>query len=149
MRIGELASATNTSVRLLRYYEERQLIVSTREPNGYRTYDDRFVDRVLQIRGLLDAGLPTRIIKQILPCLDKPRVIHFADATPDMIALLTHERDRMEERALNLMKNRDAIASYLDEVIDIANEGSTTTPQPLPGRTDNAPDITATSAIAS
>lgn len=149
MRIGELASATNTSVRLLRYYEERQLIVSTREPNGYRTYDDRFVDRVLQIRGLLDAGLPTRIIKQILPCLDKPRVIHFADATPDMIALLTHERDRMEERALNMMKNRDAIASYLDEVIDIANEGSTATQQPLPARTDTAPDITATSAIAS
>ncbi|MGE2842108.1 MerR family transcriptional regulator [Rhodococcus sp. 2.95] len=149
MRIGELASATNTSVRLLRYYEERQLIVSTREPNGYRTYDDRFVDRVLQIRGLLDAGLPTRIIKQILPCLDKPRVIHFADATPDMIALLTHERDRMEERALNMMKNRDAIASYLDEVIDIANEGSAATPQPLPARTDNATDNTAMSAIAS
>ena len=149
MRIGELASATNTSVRLLRYYEERQLIVSTREPNGYRTYDDRFVDRVLQIRGLLDAGLPTRIIKQILPCLDKPRVIHFTDATPDMIALLTHERDRMEERALNMMKNRDAIASYLDEVTDIANEGSTATPQPLPARTDNATDITAMSAIAS
>lgn len=132
MRIGELASATNTSVRLLRYYEERQLIVSTREPNGYRTYDDRFVDRVLQIRGLLDAGLPTRIIKQILPCLDKPRVIHFADATPDMIALLTHERDRMEERALNMMKNRDAIASYLDEVIAIAEEGSTTAPKRQP-----------------
>ncbi len=149
MRIGELASATNTSVRLLRYYEERQLIVSTREPNGYRTYDDRFVDRVLQIRGLLDAGLPTRIIKQILPCLDKPRVIHFADATPDMIALLTHERDRMEERALNMMKNRDAIASYLDEVIDIANEGSAATPQPFPARTDNATDNTAMSAIAS
>ncbi|OZC87733.1 MerR family transcriptional regulator [Rhodococcus sp. 05-340-1] len=147
MRIGELASATNTSVRLLRYYEERQLIVSTREPNGYRAYDDRFVDRVLQIRGLLDAGLPTRIIKQILPCLDKPRVIHFADATPDMIALLTHERDRMEERALNLMKNRDAIASYLDEVIDIANEGSTATPQSLPTRTDD--DNTAPSPIAS
>lgn len=121
MRIGELASATNTSVRLLRYYEERRLIASTRESNGYRTYDDRFVDRVLQIRGLLDAGLPTRIIRQILPCLDKPRVIHFTDATPEMIALLEHERDRMEERAHNMMKNRDAIASYLDEVIAIAN----------------------------
>jgi hypothetical protein len=46
------------------------------------------VDRVLQIRGLLDAGLPTRIIKQILPCLDKPRTIHFSDATPKMIAPL-------------------------------------------------------------
>lgn len=120
MRIGQLASATNTSVRLLRYYEERQLIASTRETNGYRVFDDRFVDRVLQIRGLLDAGLPTRIIKQILPCLDTPRVIHFADATPEMIALLEHERDRMDERIHNLMNNRDAIDSYLREVIAIA-----------------------------
>ncbi|HEY9265046.1 MAG TPA: MerR family DNA-binding transcriptional regulator, partial [Mycobacterium sp.] len=51
MKIGELAKATNTSVRLLRYYEERELIASTRAPNGYRQYDERFVDRVLQIRG--------------------------------------------------------------------------------------------------
>lgn len=119
MRIGELATATNTSVRLLRYYEERELIASTREPNGYRQYDERFVDRVLQIRGLLDVGLPTRIIKQILPCLDKPRVIHFSDATPEMIGVLRRERDRMEELAENLLRNRDAIESYLDEVISI------------------------------
>lgn len=119
MRIGELAKATNTSVRLLRYYEERELIASTRAPNGYRQYDERFVDRVLQIRGLLDVGLPTRIIKQILPCLDKPRVIHFADATPEMIDVLSRERDRMEELASSMLRNRDAIASYLDEVIAI------------------------------
>ena len=114
MRIGELASATNTSVRLLRYYEERELISSTRAPNGYRQYDERFIDRVLQIRGLLDVGLPTRIIKQILPCLDKPRVIHFADATPEMIAVLRRERDRMEEIAESMLRNRDAIACYRD-----------------------------------
>ncbi len=33
----------------------------------YRNYDERLVDRVMQIRGLLEAGLPTRIIKKILP----------------------------------------------------------------------------------
>lgn len=125
MKIGELAKATNTSVRLLRYYEERELIASTRAPNGYRQYDERFVDRVLQIRGLLDVGLPTRIIKQILPCLDKPRVIHFADATPEMIAVLRQERDRMEELAESMLRNRDAIASYLDEVISISDGNST------------------------
>ncbi|WP_072803485.1 MerR family transcriptional regulator [Rhodococcoides yunnanense] len=126
MRIGELAHASGTSVRLLRYYEERELIASTRRANGYREYDDRFVDRVIQIRGLLDAGLPTRIIKQILPCLDKPRIIHFSDATPDMIATLEHERDRMDERARNIIRNRDAIASYLDEVLAIARSGPPT-----------------------
>ncbi|MGW2329759.1 MerR family transcriptional regulator [Streptomyces sp. NPDC001700] len=124
MRIGELAERTGTSRRLLRYYEEQGLILPLRCANGYRAYDERNVDRVLQIRGLLDAGLPTRIIKQILPCLDKPRVIHFSDATPDMIATLEHERDRMTERIAFLIRNRDAIAEYLAVVRDDVSEGT-------------------------
>ncbi|WP_058041765.1 MerR family transcriptional regulator [Streptomyces roseifaciens] len=116
MRIGELSERTGTSRRLLRYYEEQGLIVSQRSPNGYRHYDERFVDRILQIRGLLDAGLPTRIIKQILPCLDKPRVIHFPDATPEMLSTLELERDRMTERIECLIRNRDAVSEYLDTV---------------------------------
>lgn len=116
MRIGELSERTGTPRRLLRYYEEQGLIVADRSANGYRDYDEFFVDRVMQIRGLLDAGLPTRIIRQILPCLDKPRIIHFPDATPEMIATLEHERDRMTERVNCLIRNRDAIAEYLDAV---------------------------------
>lgn len=116
MRIGELSERTGTPRRLLRYYEEQGLLLPERHPNGYRAYDERLVDRVMQIRGLLDAGLPTRIIRQILPCLDKPRVIHFSDATPEMIATLEHERDRMTERIQSLVRNRDAIADYLDAV---------------------------------
>ncbi|MEV6877217.1 MerR family transcriptional regulator [Amycolatopsis sp. NPDC051128] len=116
MRIGELAERTGTSRRLLRYYEEQGLIVAGRGPNGYRDYDEATVDRVIQVRGLLDAGLPTRIIKQILPCLDKPRAIYFPDATPEMIATLEEERDRMTRRADCLLRNRDAIAEYLDAV---------------------------------
>ncbi|TQN33470.1 DNA-binding transcriptional MerR regulator [Haloactinospora alba] len=116
MRIGELAERTGTSRRLLRYYEEQGLIAAKRSPNGYRDYDERFVDRVMQIRGLLDAGLPTRIIRQILPCLDKPRVIHFSDATPEMLATLEHERDRMTERIKHLTRNRDAVSEYLEAV---------------------------------
>ncbi|WP_433712751.1 MerR family transcriptional regulator [Nocardia sp. CA-084685] len=116
MRIGELSERTGTSRRLLRYYEEQGLIVADRCANGYRAYDDRFVDRVLQIRGLLDAGLPTRIIKQILPCLDKPRTIYFPDATPEMLATLERERDRMSDRIRCLSRNRDAIAEYLEAV---------------------------------
>lgn len=116
MRIGELSERTGTPRRLLRYYEEQGLIVAGRSSNGYRDYDEYNVDRVMQIRGLLDAGLPTRIIKQILPCLDKPRVIHFSDATPEMIATLELERDRMTERIKCLTHNRDAVADYLDAV---------------------------------
>ncbi|MER8233082.1 MerR family transcriptional regulator [Streptomyces sp. NPDC101490] len=116
MRIGELSERTGTPRRLLRYYEEQGLIVTDRLPNGYRVYDPSNVDRVLQIRGLLDAGLPTRLIKQILPCLNKPRIIHFPDATPEMLATLEEERDRMTERIRCLTRNRDAVAEYLDAV---------------------------------
>ncbi|MFD1936365.1 MULTISPECIES: MerR family transcriptional regulator [Nonomuraea] len=124
MRIGELSDRTGTPRRLLRYYEEQGLINPSRCQNGYRAYDESLVDRVMQIRGLLDAGLPTRLIKQILPCLDKPRIIHFSDATPEMLATLEHERDRMTERIRCLTRNRDAIAEYLDVVRD--NPGAAT-----------------------
>jgi DNA-binding transcriptional MerR regulator len=116
VRIGELSRLTGASRQLLRYYEEQGLIVPDRGANGYREYDDRYVDRVNQIRGLLDAGLPTRIIKQILPCLDKPRSIHFPDATPEMLDLLAAERDRLTERIDVLIRNRDAMSEYLTEV---------------------------------
>ncbi|QIS08591.1 MerR family transcriptional regulator [Nocardia arthritidis] len=116
MRIGELSERTGTSRRLLRYYEEQGLIFAQRCQNGYRSYDDRLVDRVLQIRGLLDAGLPTRIIKQILPCLDQPSSIVFDEATPEMLALLEDQLTRMSRRIDCLARNRDAIAEYLDAV---------------------------------
>lgn len=116
MRIGQLSERTGTSRRLLRYYEEQGLLVSSRSLNGYREYDERYVERVLQIRGLLEAGLPTRVIKQILPCISTPGAIYVSDATPETIATLEHERDRMTERIQFLVRNRDAIAGYLDAV---------------------------------
>jgi DNA-binding transcriptional MerR regulator len=116
MRIGELSRRTETPRRLLRYYEEQGLLAPQRCANGYRSYSEEFVDRVLQIRGLLDAGLPVRLIRQILPCLDRPRVIHFTDATPEMLATLEGELKRMDDRIACLTRNREAVADYLEAV---------------------------------
>lgn len=113
MRIGELAELTATSPRLLRYYEEQGLIRVGRCANGYRDYDEALVDQVVHIRDLLDAGLSTRIIKQILPCLNEPSEIHFADATPEIIETLEGHRDRLAERIALLTRNHDAIAAYV------------------------------------
>jgi DNA-binding transcriptional MerR regulator len=116
MRIGQLAERTGVPTRLLRYYEEQELLTPDRSSNGYRDYAEPLVDRVTQIRGLLDAGVPTKIIKQILPCLDDPCTIHVTDATPDLIANLERERDQMDARISCLTRNRDAINGYLDTV---------------------------------
>jgi DNA-binding transcriptional MerR regulator len=113
VRIGELAALTNVPARLLRYYEEQGLLAPDRAANGYRDYAEHLIGRVEQIRGLLEAGVPTRIIKQMLPCLDSPCTIHITDADADLIANLERERDRMTARIDCLTKNRDSIDAYL------------------------------------
>jgi DNA-binding transcriptional MerR regulator len=120
MRIGELAGRTNVPPRLLRYYEEQGLLEPDRAANGYRDYPEKVVERVTQIRGLLDAGLPTKIIKQVLPCLDDPSTIHVPGATPELIAELETYRDQMDARIRCLARNRDAIATYLEAVRKLA-----------------------------
>lgn len=116
MRIGALSERTGVPRRMLRYYEETGMLVPDRSPNGYREYDERSVDRVLQIRGLLDAGMPTRVIKQILPCLKQPGIIHVPEVTPETLRILERERDSMSERIETLTRSRDAIARYIDTV---------------------------------
>ncbi|NEY30634.1 MerR family transcriptional regulator [Streptomyces sp. PRKS01-65] len=69
MRIGELACATGTTTRALRYYEEHGLLHPERSPNGYRTYPPDAVKIVQNIRLLLAAGLTTEDLRLLGPCL--------------------------------------------------------------------------------
>ena len=119
MRIGELAERTGVSRRLLRYYEEQGLVTPSRSLNGYREYAEAHVHVVKQITGLIDAGLPTRIIQGLIPCLDKSESVYVPDVTPEMLATLRREQARLSERIECLIRNRDAIADYVDEVIRV------------------------------
>lgn len=117
VRIGELSERTGVSRRSLRYYEEQGLVVPVRGHNGYREYEESHVDIVFQIRGLLEAGLPTRIIEQLLPCLAKPQTIYASSLTPEMIATLQLEQARLSERIECLVRHRDAVGSYLERAL--------------------------------
>lgn len=128
MRIGELAKKSGVAARMLRYYEEQGLISPRRLDNGYRTYDDYLVDRVQKIRGLVDSGIPTRIISQILPCLDQPQTIVVRNAEPGLRNLLSEERDRMTEKIDFLIQNRASITRYI-EAIDRAAASENQTAQ--------------------
>ena len=124
MRIGELSKLTDTPARSLRYYEEQELIIPRRLANGYREYDEYLINRVNQIRGLIDSGLPTKIIKQILPCVDKTPTIHPSDATPELLAVLQVQRDRMNQRIDCLTRNRDAISGYIGVVTETISQST-------------------------
>jgi DNA-binding transcriptional MerR regulator len=67
----------------------------------------------LQIRGLLDLGLSTKVIRDVLPCLDNPCTLHAADAGPELLATLERERRLLDERIACLTCSRDAIVAYL------------------------------------
>lgn len=69
MRIGELVERTATPAHLLRYYESRGLLTPTRTAAGYRSFSAGDVNRVARIRQLIDAGLSTKVIATILPCI--------------------------------------------------------------------------------
>lgn len=112
MRIGEVAAAAGVSTRALRYYEERALLPAQRTSNGQRSYSEGAIERVELIQQLYAAGLSSTAIVQLLPCM------HTGIATPEMLARLTSERDRIDRQAQELAATRDR----LDAVIDAATE---------------------------
>jgi DNA-binding transcriptional MerR regulator len=110
---------------MLRYYEEQRLLSPVRETNGYRSYQDSDVARVRQIRGLLDSGLPTEIIRRILPFLDEPDQIHLPPQclTAETASLLRAEVTRLQQRIDCLTRNRDALLGYLTAILPASPEG--------------------------
>lgn len=111
MRIGELSRRTGVSARSLRYYEAQGLLTSIRSEAGQRHYSDAEVQRVALIRQLFAAGLSSRVIATVLPCVETPGdagAVEFAFAT------MKRERDRIDGEIAHLVETRDALDVLLD-----------------------------------
>ncbi|MEV0394379.1 MerR family transcriptional regulator [Polymorphospora rubra] len=124
MRIGDLAARTGVSVRSLRYYEEQGLLVSTRSPSGQRHYTDDEIGRVAFIQRLYAAGLSSRTIAELLPCVDSPSEQNSDEAFERMV----RERDRITDHIGELTTARDA----LDRLIDANREHRARLAAPTP-----------------
>jgi DNA-binding transcriptional MerR regulator len=111
MLIGELSRRTGVSPRLLRYHEEQGLLHVTRRANGYRDYDDDAVTVLQRVRTLLDAGLPTEVIRSVLPCVRGAGLD--LDWCAELRTLLTSELRALDERIDDLRRRRGALAGYL------------------------------------
>ena len=71
MRIGELAEATGTTTKALRFYEEAGLLPSPdRTGAGYRDYPPEIISRLAFIRRSQSAGLTLAQIREILQIRD-------------------------------------------------------------------------------
>lgn len=111
MRIGEVAQRAGVSTRALRYYEEQGLLTSARTDSAQRVYPESAVERVRLIQQFFTAGLPSRTIVQLLPCVDS------GHSSPEVFEMLDAERNRITAAMADLAAARDA----LDSIIDIAN----------------------------
>ena len=107
MRIGELARQSGVSVRALRYYEEQGLLVSTRTSGGQREFESSAVDRVRFFQTLYAAGLSSRRIAELLPCIDT------GGTTKEQQAMLQSEREALAHRMAELYE----ASARLDELI--------------------------------
>ena len=130
MRIGELAERTGISARMLRYYEEQQLLCPERGQNGYRDYDEAHIERAETIRCFLDAGVPARALKPLLthleqlsstslgehPVVERLPAESGVGGVDDLRARLARERDRLDERIRALQRNRDALTGLMDSM---------------------------------
>ncbi|GAA2698058.1 MerR family transcriptional regulator [Actinoplanes palleronii] len=106
MRIGELSQRTGVSARSLRYYEEQGLLSSSRSGAGQRHYSEAEVARVTLIRQLFDAGMSSRVIASVLPCVDVPSD---PGVTASAFVTMTRERDRIDADIAHLVETRDAL----------------------------------------
>ena len=98
MRIGQLAQATGVSARSLRHYEKRGLLKTHRQQNGYRDYSEAAIWQIKRIRWLLSAGLTTKAIRHMLPCVleEGPAVIECPSLRRDLAKEVARLNDRIE-----------------------------------------------------
>jgi DNA-binding transcriptional MerR regulator len=110
MKIGELSRETGVPVRLLRYYEAQGLLTSDRGNGGHRHYGPDATATVARIRTLLAAGLPTKVIRELMPC--------FVGAGTELQAcVFDHLRTQLAEldsRIADLTRARTTLGDILE-----------------------------------
>lgn len=94
MRISEAAQAAGTTPRALRWYEEHGLLFPQRSATGYRDYDERGVQRVRNIRELLDLGFTLMDLKDFVDLLDVEVPDSFAKPGSPVCALALEKARR-------------------------------------------------------
>ncbi|MBP8533826.1 MerR family transcriptional regulator [Streptomyces sp. MK37H] len=111
MRIGELSTRTGVSRRSLRYYEQQGLLVSARSPSGQRYYNDEHVHRVALIQVFFAAGMSSRTIAQMVPCMTEPNKGRAEQA----LTVMDQERNRLSFAIDQLVAAR----TELDRLIEV------------------------------
>lgn len=109
LRIGDLAARTGVSPRSLRYYDNQGLLAAQRSSTGQRLFDSSAIVQVRSIRLLLQAGLPTRVIGELLDCIHEAGRLE-----PCAVPMLVEHLEEHDARIAGLMTTRTALQDLID-----------------------------------
>ncbi|MPV35954.1 heavy metal-responsive transcriptional regulator [Georgenia subflava] len=113
MRIGEVAHATGTTTKTLRFYEDVGILPpSDRTPSGYRDYGPEVLGRLNFIHRGQAAGLTLAQIGQILQIRDggEPPCRHVTD-------VLTTRLEDIDAQIAQLQELRTAVTRLRDDAV--------------------------------
>lgn len=121
MRIGELAEATGTTTKTLRFYEDQELLTpAERTASGYRDYAPDALVRLDFIHRGQAAGLTLAQIRQILVIRDS--------GTPPC----EHVHDLLDERLTYLDAQIAQLAALRDNLAELRDQASNAEPDTCP-----------------
>jgi DNA-binding transcriptional MerR regulator len=109
MRIGELATAADTTTKTLRFYEAEGLLpTSPRTSSGYRDYGHDAVDRIGFIHRGQAAGLTLAQIRQVLEIRDEghPPCTHVRDLLDTRLAAIDEQLSQLQDLRTTLTELR-------------------------------------------
>ena len=114
--IGDLAERIGVTPRVLRHYEQQQLVSPGRMENGYRFYDRRQAIRATNIKTLFDLGLSADDIRPQISegCLDTP--LGGRPPCQEELAPIHARLDTLDELISRLERSRDRLQKHADSI---------------------------------
>lgn len=142
MRIGELARRAGTTMRTIRYYEERGLLSpSARTKGGFRLYEERELKRLHVIRRLQQLDIPLAQVKALFDRRSQGRPA--AEIAPDLSRAL---QDQLATLGGKIQRFR-ALQESVENSLALLRACAQCSQIPGPGSCGSCPAIAAQGAV--
>jgi len=110
MQIGDLARATGTTTKTIRYYEDIGVLpLARRGPNGYRLYDPEAAERLRFVKDAQATGLTLEEIASVLELREQG-----TSTCGHVLGLLEHHLDDLDHRIAALQGTRRELRAMID-----------------------------------
>ncbi|MDW6004748.1 MerR family transcriptional regulator [Vibrio mangrovi] len=110
MKISELSKRTQVSIRMIRYYEERGLLIPTRTASGYRQFTAEHIEQINKIKILKDVGFTIEDIRPVMQCQLEAKDGQICGQLKEKI---TRKIEQIDQSVANLIQAKATLSQYV------------------------------------